>query len=52
TNNTSYMSGDKKGAVALFNKKTNGNSLRIGCGLHIIQIIMNHLEQEAFGALS
>ncbi|RIB15105.1 hypothetical protein C2G38_2143741 [Gigaspora rosea] len=52
TDNTSYMSGDKKGAVVLFNKKTNGNSLRIGCGLHIIQIIMNHFEQEAFGALS
>ncbi|RIB24662.1 hypothetical protein C2G38_2139166 [Gigaspora rosea] len=29
TDNTSYMSGDKKGAVVLFNKKTNGNSLRI-----------------------
>ncbi|RIB08768.1 hypothetical protein C2G38_2251808 [Gigaspora rosea] len=52
TDNTSYMSGDKKGAVALFNKKTNENSLRIGCGLHIIQINMNHFEQKAFGALA
>lgn len=52
TDNTSYMSSDKKGAVALFNKKVNGNSLRIGCGLHIIQIIMNHFEQEAFGTLA
>ncbi len=27
TDNTSYMSGDKKGAIVLFNKKTNGNSV-------------------------
>ena len=27
TDNTSYLSGDKRGAVVLFNKKTNGNSL-------------------------
>jgi hypothetical protein len=52
TDNTSYMSGDKKGAIVLFNKKTNVNSIRIGCGLHIIQIIMNHFELNAFGTLS
>ncbi|CAG8724427.1 46153_t:CDS:2 [Gigaspora margarita] len=46
------MSSDKKGAVALLNKKVIGNSLRIGCGLHIIQIIMNHFEQEAFVTLA
>ncbi|RIB22167.1 hypothetical protein C2G38_2174691 [Gigaspora rosea] len=47
-----YISGDKKGAIALLNKKTNENSLQIGCRLHIIQIIMNHFKQEAFGALA
>ncbi|RIB03511.1 hypothetical protein C2G38_2224865 [Gigaspora rosea] len=52
TNNTSYMSGDKKGAVVLFNKKTKGNSLRIGCGFHIIQIIINQFEQKAFDLYS
>ncbi len=52
TDNTAYMSGDKKGAVVLYNKKTSSNSLRVGCGLHIVQIIMNHFEQEAFGKLS
>ncbi|CAG8795367.1 15167_t:CDS:2, partial [Gigaspora margarita] len=50
--NTSYMSSDKKGAIALFNKKVNRNLLQIGCGLHIIQIIINHFEQEAFGILA
>lgn len=51
TDNTSYMSGDKNGAIVLFNKKTNANSLRIGCALHILQIVMIHFEQEAFGKL-
>lgn len=51
TDNTAYMAGDKKGAVVLYNKKTGSNSLRIGCGLHIIQIIMNHFEQVAFDKL-
>ena len=46
------MSGEKKGAVVLFNQNTNSNSIRIGCGLHIIQIILNNFEQEAFGTIS
>ncbi|CAG8650668.1 12616_t:CDS:2 [Gigaspora margarita] len=29
TDNTSYLSGEKKGAISLFNKKTNTSSLRI-----------------------
>ena len=45
TDNTAYLLGDKKGAVVLYNEKTNSNSLRIGCRLHIIQIIMNHFER-------
>lgn len=52
TDNTAYLSGDKKGAIVLFNKKTGLNVLRIGCTLHIIQIVLNHFEQEAFGKLS
>src|SRR3954451_8804663 len=51
SDNTAYMSGNKKGAVVLYNKKTKSNSIRIGCGLHIIQIVMNHFEQTAFGKL-
>jgi hypothetical protein len=52
TDNTAYMSGSKGGAITLFNKKTGLNSLRIGCGLHIIQIVLNNFEQAAFGKLS
>ncbi|GBB89377.1 hypothetical protein RclHR1_16030006 [Rhizophagus clarus] len=52
TDNTAYMSSDKNGAVSLFNKKTGTSTFRIGCGLHIIQIIFNHFEQEAFGKIS
>lgn len=52
TDNTAYLSGDKKGAVVLFNKKTGLDVFRVGCTLHIIQIVLNHFEQEAFGKLS
>ncbi|GET66310.1 hypothetical protein GLOIN_2v1761399 [Rhizophagus irregularis DAOM 181602=DAOM 197198] len=52
TDNTAYMSGDKGSAITLFNKKTGLKSLRIGCGLHIIQIVLNHFELAAFGKLS
>ncbi|RIA89070.1 hypothetical protein C1645_825368 [Glomus cerebriforme] len=52
TDNTSYMSGEKKGAVVLFNRKTSSNSTRISCALHIIQIILNNFEQKAFGTVS
>ncbi|PKY52833.1 hypothetical protein RhiirA4_470718 [Rhizophagus irregularis] len=52
TDNTAYMASNKKGAVALFNKKTGMNAFRVGCGLHIMQIIFNHFEQKAFGILS
>ncbi|CAI2194552.1 7418_t:CDS:2, partial [Funneliformis geosporum] len=52
TDNTAYMASNKKGAVALFNKKTGTNALQIGCELHIMQIILNHFEQEVFGKLS
>ncbi|GBC05120.1 hypothetical protein RclHR1_06040011 [Rhizophagus clarus] len=52
TDNTAYMSSNKNGAIALFNKKTGANSFRIGCGLHIMQIVFNHFEQEAFGILN
>ncbi|PKC55071.1 hypothetical protein RhiirA1_504521 [Rhizophagus irregularis] len=52
TDNTAYMASNKKGAVALFNKKTGLNALRIGCGLHIMQIILSHFEEAAFGKLS
>lgn len=45
------MSGERKGAVVQFQKKSGSNSIRIGCGLHILQIIFNHFEQKAFGTL-
>ncbi|RIA88404.1 hypothetical protein C1645_826373 [Glomus cerebriforme] len=51
TDNTAYMSSDKNGAVSLFNKKSGINAFRIGCGLHIVQIIFNHFEQKAFGKI-
>ncbi|GET64031.1 hypothetical protein GLOIN_2v1761399 [Rhizophagus irregularis DAOM 181602=DAOM 197198] len=52
TDNTAYMSGDKGGVITLFNKKTGLKSSRIGCGLHIIQIVLNHFELAAFRKLS
>ncbi|RIB29969.1 hypothetical protein C2G38_2027258 [Gigaspora rosea] len=52
TDNTAYMSSNKKGAVSLFNKKAGTNTFRVGCGLHIMQIVLDHFEQEAFGILS
>ncbi|RIB15558.1 hypothetical protein C2G38_2192111 [Gigaspora rosea] len=52
TDNTAYLSGKDKGAIALFNKWTNSSTIRIGCGLHILHIILTNFEQEAFGKLS
>ncbi|CAG8501112.1 13607_t:CDS:2 [Funneliformis mosseae] len=48
TDNTAYMSSNKNGAVSLFNKKTDTSAFQIGCSLHIMQIVLNHFEQEAF----
>ncbi|CAB4380068.1 unnamed protein product [Rhizophagus irregularis] len=51
TDNTAYMSGDKNGAIVLFNRLTGSNSVRIGCGLHIMHIVFNNFENAAFGKL-
>ncbi|CAI2193715.1 16324_t:CDS:1 [Funneliformis geosporum] len=51
TDNTVYMTSNKKGGVAFLIKKTGSNAHRIGCGFYIMQIILNHFEQEAFGKL-
>jgi len=50
--NTAYMSGNQNGAIALFNKETNSDVIRIGCDLHIMHIVYNNFEQAAFGKLS
>ncbi|CAG8857247.1 40221_t:CDS:2, partial [Gigaspora margarita] len=52
TDNMAYMSGNQKGAVVQFNKKTNLNSTRIGCRMHIIHIVLTNFEDEAFGKLA
>lgn len=51
TDNTAYMSGNQNGAIALFNKETNSDVIRIGCGLHIMHIVYNNFEQATFGKL-
>src|SRR5687768_3061098 len=51
TDNTAYMSGNQNGAIALFNKETNSDIMRIGCGLHIMHIVYNNFEKTAFGKL-
>ncbi|CAI2196586.1 772_t:CDS:1, partial [Funneliformis geosporum] len=52
TDNTAYMSGNQNGAIALFNKKTNSDIIRIGCGLYIMHIVYNNFEKATFGKLS
>ncbi|RIB13682.1 hypothetical protein C2G38_2324984, partial [Gigaspora rosea] len=49
TDNTAYMS---NGAIVKLNKLANSNSIRIGCGLHIINIVFTNFENEAFGHVS
>ncbi|RIB05445.1 hypothetical protein C2G38_596117 [Gigaspora rosea] len=46
------MSGHVNGAIVKFNKLANSNSIRIGCGLHIINIVFTNFENEAFGCIS
>ncbi|RIA81646.1 hypothetical protein C1645_836670 [Glomus cerebriforme] len=48
----SFMSDDHNGAIVLFNKMNESNSIRIGCGLHIMHIVFNNFEKVAFGKLS
>ena len=49
TDNTAYMSGKHNGAVLKYNRMSSSNATRIGCGLHIIHIVLTNFEQEAFG---
>ncbi|RIB20651.1 hypothetical protein C2G38_2178764 [Gigaspora rosea] len=44
------MSGNKKGAIVQFNKKANIDTVRIGCGMHVMHIVFLNFE-EAFGKL-
>ena len=43
------MSGRHNGAILKFNQIASSNAIRIGCGLHIIHIVLANFEQEAFG---
>ncbi|RIB11750.1 hypothetical protein C2G38_2042420 [Gigaspora rosea] len=52
TDNTAYMSGHVNGAIVKFNKLANSNSIRIGSGLHIINIVFTNFKNEAFGRVS
>lgn len=49
TDNTAYMSGKHNGAVLKYNRMSSSNAVRIGCGLHIIHIVLTNFEQAAFG---
>ncbi|CAB4435112.1 unnamed protein product [Rhizophagus irregularis] len=51
TDNTAYMSGNKNGAMVLFNKENKTNSFRISCGMHSAHIMMINFENKAFGKL-
>jgi len=51
TDNTAYMSAEKKGAVIQFNLMANAKSFRIPCGIHAAQIALMNFENIAFGKL-
>jgi hypothetical protein len=49
TDNTSYMSGSKNGAVVDFNQRSGANASRIPCGLHVVHIAATTFENTTFG---
>ncbi|CAG8748659.1 12685_t:CDS:1, partial [Ambispora leptoticha] len=51
TDNTSYMSSNKNGAVVKFNTLNQSTSFRIPCALHATQIALMNFENNAFGKI-
>jgi hypothetical protein len=52
TDNTSYMSGSKNGAVVNFNQRSGANANRIPCGLHAVHIAATAFDNTTFGKIN
>lgn len=52
TDNTSYMSGSKGGAVVNFNQRCGISAIRIPCGLHVVHIAATTFDNAVFGKIS
>ena len=52
TDNTSYMSGSKGGAVVNFNQRCETSAIRIPCSLHAVHIAATTFDNAVFGKIS